>query len=57
MPKIVKHFIKGLGRKESSADLSSYLLFEAPFTSKLYELGIKDTLADEDKIKRFLDED
>jgi len=57
IPKTVRHFIQGLGRKQESSDLCSYLLFEAPFTTKLYELGYKDALEDEENIKTFLVED
>lgn len=57
IPKSVRHFIQGLGRKQESSDLCSYLLFEAPFTRKIFELGYNDALADEEQILAFLSED
>jgi NTE family protein len=35
--------------------LTSYLLFERPYTKALIDLGYADTLARRDEVRRFLD--
>lgn len=42
LPITLKHLIKGMGSKNESSDLISYLLFEKPFITRLIELGYKD---------------
>ena len=54
MPTMLRHFIRGLGRREKSSDLFSYLLFEAPFTTELFHLGYQDALSDQDQLVAFL---
>jgi NTE family protein len=41
------------GHEPSGAALASYLLFEAPYTRELIELGESDTLARRDEVARF----
>jgi NTE family protein len=45
--------VSGQGRDARGAALASYLLFEAPFTRELLELGESDTLARADEVSRF----
>ncbi len=43
----------GAGEQARGAALASYLLFEAPYTQELMELGWSDTLARRDEVMRF----
>lgn len=45
--------VTGQGTQARGAVLSSYLLFEAPYTRALMALGAEDTLARRDEIRRF----
>ncbi len=45
--------VAGRGQQASGASLASYLLFEAPFTQELMALGVADTLARQDEVRRF----
>lgn len=45
--------VAGRGRLASGAALASYLLFEAPYTQELMALGVTDTLARQDEVRRF----
>lgn len=45
--------VSGQGRDARGAALASYLLFEAPFTRELLELGESDALARADEVSRF----
>lgn len=45
--------VSGRGRDARGTALASYLLFEAPFTCELMDLGESDTLARADEVSRF----
>lgn len=54
LPPVVRYLLRGLGGDESSAELASYLLFDAAFTDRLLELGRRDVRSQQDKIGAFL---
>ncbi len=45
--------VSGKGEDAKGAALASYLLFEAPYTRELIELGVSDTLSRRDEVVRF----
>ncbi len=53
----LRYLLRGLGDPRESADLISYLLFEASFTAKLAELGYRDVMDQADEIRQFLGTD
>lgn len=53
MPKVVRHFVGGLGSRKESSDLISYLLFEPAFTHWLMDLGYRDAMAQRQEIVEF----
>jgi NTE family protein len=59
LPRPVRVLLRGVGvrgsngHEPSGAALASYLLFEAPYTRELIELGESDTLARRDEVARF----
>ncbi len=57
LPGPIQSLLKGIGTYRSSgAGLASYLLFEAPFTRALMDLGYRDTLARREAVLTFLTE-
>ena len=45
--------VSGQGREARGAALASYLLFEAPYTRELMDLGETDTMARADEVAAF----
>lgn len=55
MPRSIRYLLDGLGTPDAqSADLMSYLLFDAAFARELIELGYRDAQARIDEIEAFL---
>jgi NTE family protein len=55
MPRLVRYVMEGLGTPDAqSADLMSYLLFDAAYTRTLVEIGYRDASARIDEIEAFL---
>jgi NTE family protein len=55
MPRVLRYVLAGLGTPDAqSADLSSYLLFDAAYTETLVDLGRRDAEARIDEIEAFL---
>jgi NTE family protein len=52
MPRLIRHMLDGLGTPDAqSADLMSYLLFDAAYTKELVEIGYRDADARIDEIE------
>ena len=57
MPRLVRYVLEGLGTPDAqSADLMSYLLFDAAYTGALVEIGYHDAGERADEIEAFLEE-
>jgi len=57
LPRPIRALLEGIGtHKSSGAGLASYLLFEAPFTRALIDLGYRDALARREAVLAFLTE-
>ena len=55
MPRLVRYVIEGLGTPDAqSADLMSYLLFDASYTRTLVEIGYRDASARIEELEAFL---
>ena len=55
LPGPIRALLEGIGtHRASGAGLASYLLFEAPFTRALIDLGYRDTLVRRDAVLDFL---
>ena len=55
MPRLVRYVMEGLGTPDAqSADLMSYLLFDASYTRTLVEIGYRDASARIDELEAFL---
>ncbi len=55
IPSFVRYLLKGLGTQETTNSISSYILFDSEFCSRLIQLGYKDGMAHKDQIKEFFD--
>jgi NTE family protein len=56
MPRVVRYLMEGLGTPDAqSADLMSYLLFDAAYTRALIEIGYRDANDRIDEIEAFLE--
>lgn len=53
LPSFVHYLLGGLGADSDTAELTSYLLFDSPFTKKLTELGFEDARSQKDDLKKF----
>jgi NTE family protein len=54
MPLPVRHLLRGLGATEHvGRDLLSYLLFDQAYTTKLLDLGYRDTMAARERVEGF----
>jgi NTE family protein len=53
IPRLVRYLMRGLGSDEAVTELTSYLLFDAEFCSRLIELGRQDVAAERDRLERF----
>jgi NTE family protein len=51
---MVQYLIDGLGTRQDTADLSSYLLFHSSFTKQLVDLGYADTIQRKDEIEEWI---
>jgi NTE family protein len=55
LPWPIRALLRGIGAKTGNGGvLTSYLLFERPYTQALIELGYQDTMARREEVKRFL---
>jgi NTE family protein len=55
MPRLVRYLMEGLGTPDAqSADLMSYLLFDAAYTRALVDIGYRDAQQRADEIEAFL---
>ncbi|MBL6750553.1 MAG: patatin-like phospholipase family protein [Nevskia sp.] len=55
MPRSIRYLLDGLGTPDAqSADLTSYLLFDAAFTRELIDIGYRDAARRIDEIEAFL---
>lgn len=55
LPALIEYLLGGLGNKEETAELASYLLFHPSYTKTLVGLGYEDTLARKEGIIEFYD--
>ncbi len=56
LPWPVRALLRGIGAmNQNGGALTSYLLFEQPYTQALIDLGYADTLARRDEVRQFLD--
>ena len=53
IPSVVRHVMRGLSSEEAMTELTSYLLFDGAFCSRLIEAGIEDVDASSDAIEEF----
>lgn len=57
LPWSVRAMLRGIGAmNQNGGALTSYLLFERPYTRALIDLGYADTFARRDEVRRFLDQ-
>jgi NTE family protein len=50
LPRTVDYLMGGLGTRQETAELASYILFEPSFTRYLIDLGYKDTMEKKDEL-------
>ncbi len=55
LPRTIQFFINGIGGKNDSSDLVSYILFEGAYTSELFRLGLSDVKEQKGEILSFLE--
>lgn len=53
IPRVVRYLMRGLGSDEAVTEISSYLLFDSEFCSRLMELGRNDVVAERERIEKF----
>ena len=53
IPRVVRYLMRGLGSDEAVTEMSSYLLFDSAFCSRLMELGRSDVVAERERIEKF----
>lgn len=56
LPKLVNYLLGGLGGKNESSELTSYLLFHPTYIDQLVDLGYSDAMAIKEEIIRFYSE-
>ena len=56
MPKAIKTLLSFFGAGQQSGDLTSFLLFEASFTTELFNIGYNETLENSEEIIQFFNE-
>ena len=55
LPRPVRFLLRGIGAmNRAGGALTSYLLFEQPYTRALIDLGYRDTEARQEEVRRFL---
>ena len=57
IPGVVRYLMRGLGPDDATAELASYLLFDAVYCSRLMEIGRADVQARRDEILAFFAQD
>jgi NTE family protein len=53
IPAVVRYVMRGLGSEDATHELSSYLLFDSEFCSRLIEIGQSDVAAAREEIEAF----
>lgn len=53
-PRMLQFLIDGLGTKEDTSDLSSYILFDSAFTQVLIDMGYRDLMSRKDEIEEWI---
>ncbi len=56
-PRVLQFLMDGLGSRQDTADLSSYLLFHPSFTKPLVDLGYKDTMQKREELEDWICKD
>jgi len=55
MPQSIRYLMRGLGSDEEVTELSSYLLFDGAYCTRLTEIGREDVAARREELEAFLD--
>lgn len=53
LPRVIRYLLKGLGSLQDASEIISYLLFDPSFCADLVEIGLKDGLAQKEKLIEF----